>query len=152
MLETREQLVIEALTEALERMAYMVVVPPEKELAAPDQSVLARMYFYGPISGMVEILAGSEFMQLLAANVMGIDPSESEAHEQGVDALKELVNTTCGVLLPMLATTPEEIFDVTVPEAETLHNAEAWHRYVKQYQAAILDVEGFAVAVRILIK
>ena len=147
--ETSDNTMIEALSEALETMAFMVPMPPEEELPIPDESVLVRMRFTGPLSGTAELVAGKELLQMLAANVLGIEPDEEEAQEKGTDAFKELLNTTCGVLLPMLATTPKDVFDITVPESEGLGSVEEWQAYVARSDVTILDVDGCAMAVKI---
>ena len=147
--ETSDITMIEALGEALETMAFMVPMPPEEELSAPSESVLVRMRFKGPVNGTTELVAGQELLEMLAANVLGVEPDDEEACEKGTDAFKELLNTTCGVLLPMLTTTPEDVFDITVPESETLGNVESWEAYVAKSDVTVLDVDGFAMAVRI---
>jgi len=149
MLETTDNILIESLTEAFETMAFMTVMPPEDELPEPSDCVRVEMSFTGPSSGTVELMAGDDFISLLAANVMGMDTEETEAHLKGIDAFKELLNTTCGVLLPRLATAETDVFDVTVPSSESFpDDPQAWQSFVKDSAVTILDVDDNPVAVR----
>lgn len=149
MLDTCEKVMAEALTEALETMAFMIAAAPEEPMPEPVDSVLVRMNFTGPLHGTTELAASGEFMQMLAANVMGVDPDDPEAHVQGTDAFKELLNTTCGVLLPMLATSPEDVFHVTIPESEEIFGCDRWQHFIDQPGVTVLDVDTYPVALRI---
>jgi hypothetical protein len=112
--------------------------------------VVVSMGFRGPTSGQAELAASEDWLALLAANVMGVDSDDPEAQTKRTDAFKELLNTTCGVLLPKAATTPADVFDVTIPEARRLEGAEAWEKFVGQEGVTVWNVEGFAVAVRLI--
>ena len=151
MLETSEQILIEALTEALETMAFMMVMPPEDELPTPTQSIKATMDFIGPVRGNVELVASLEFTQAMAANVLGIDSEDSEAVSKGTDAFKELINTTCGVLTPRLGSTPADVFDFSIPQAEQFNTTADWETFIAQTGVSVLDVDGYPVAARLTI-
>ncbi|MCD6392549.1 MAG: chemotaxis protein CheX [Planctomycetes bacterium] len=144
-------LLIEALTEALETTAFMMALPPEEEMPSPTQGVLVRIDFNGPVSGTVELWTGSEFSQMIAANIMGIEPDDEEAQTKSIDAVKELVNIIGGVLLTKLTDSPSDMFNLTVPRAQEHLNSEAWEEYIAQDDVTVLDVEGFPVATRLLI-
>lgn len=151
MLETTEQVLMESLTEALETMAFMMVMPPEEEMPTPNESVKGQMDFIGPARGTIELLAPLEFTQAMAANVLGIDPDDSEAAGKSIDAFKELINTTCGVLTPKLSSSPTDVFDFSIPQAESYPSTEEWEKFVAQENVLILDVDGFPVAARLTI-
>ncbi len=151
MLEVTNDMLIESLSEALETTAFMMPLPPEEELPAPSQGVLVRIKFNGPVSGTVELWAGSEFAQMMAANMMGLEPDDEETQSKSTDAVKELVNIIGGVLLTKLADSPADMFNLTVPQAEEDLNSESWEQYVAQDDVTVLDVDGFPVAVRLLI-
>ena len=142
MLQKNESALTEAITEALETMAFMAALPPEEQLPTPDQCVLASIGFNGPTCGNIEMLAGMEFTWIIAANVMGIDCDDQEAQIQGTDAFKELLNTTCGVLLPRLASTSADVFNVTIPEAKNSSLGTDWELFVSQGGVTLLDVNG----------
>ena len=146
MLETTENVLIESLSEALETMAFMMVMPADDELPAPDQGIHVIMNFTGPTSGTVELVAGADFAQMLAANVMGIDSEEDEARTKSADAFKELLNTTCGVLLPRLAGSPADIFDLTLPQATDFADDDLWDELNANFTAPELVELGFFIA------
>ena len=147
----KTDVLVETFSQALETMAFMMAMPPEDELPVPDKSVLVHMDFTGPISGRAEILAGMELIEMVAANIMGLEPDDPDAQGKSLDAFKELLNTTCGVLLPKLASSPADIFDVTIPQANIFDNAEQWENYIKQPDVTILDVDFSPIAVRLVI-
>ena len=151
MLEISDNVLVDSLSEALETMAFMMVMPPEEELPAPEQSIRVDMSFTGPVRGKVELMADLDFTWNLAANVMGLDPDEEEAKLKGTDAFKELVNTVCGVLLPKLASSPKDIFDVSIPQAQTFDTADDWSKFITQSNATILDVDCQPMAVKLTI-
>ena len=148
--ETIDVTLMESLSEAIETMAFMMVMEPEEELPTPKQSVHVKMSFAGPVSGELEMLAGEKFTQMLAANLIGIEPDDEEAQSKGVDAFKELLNTVCGVLLPQLATSPADEFDVTVPTGES-YDLQQWQSFVAEPGVMLLDVDFNPVAARLKI-
>ena len=151
MLEISDNILVESITEALETMAFMMVMPPEEELPVPEQSIRVDMNFTGPVRGKVELMAGLDFTWNMAANVMGLDPDDEEAKSKGTDAFKELVNTVCGVLLPKLASSPKDIFDVSIPNAQTFETTDDWNNFITQSDVRVLDVDCQPVAVRLTI-
>ena len=151
MLETSENLLQESLSEALETMAFMMAMPMEDELSVPEQGTMVWMDFSGRVSGRVELLAGTEFIEMAAANIMGADPDDELVQSKGVDAFKEILNTTCGVLLPKLAESPKDIFDVTFPESEDFSDPQKWTDYINQDGVVVLDVDGFFLALRMTV-
>lgn len=151
MLNVSENILIGSLDEALETMAFMSAMPPEEELAVPSESVLVTMDFSGCINGKIEVMASKEFTWMLAANVMGIDCEDDEAHEQNIDAYKEFLNTTCGVLLPQFANSPEDFFDVSIPQAEVFSSSDDWDKFTSHPDTVVLEVDGTAMAARVTI-
>jgi len=151
MLETSEML-LEAVGEAVETMAFMCAMPAEEELPRPGSGVKVTMRFTGRVNGQAELAAGKDFVELLAANVMGVDSGDPEAQAKGTDAFKELLNTTCGLLLPKLAATPADVFDVTIPEATAIDSPEQWDALTSEEGMARWSVDGFALAARLTIE
>lgn len=152
MLKIHNNLIMESLTEALETMAFMMVMPYEEyeDISQPVACTWASMHFSGPISGTIELLADQQFTETLALNLLGID-DPTEARKKGLDAFKELLNTTCGVLLPRLATPESDIFDVTVPIGEHRNQEETWVNYTTQPDVIVMFVEEFLLAIQIKI-
>jgi chemotaxis protein CheY-P-specific phosphatase CheC len=151
MQEISQDVLVQSLTEALETMAFMMVMPPEEDLPVAGELVRVTMRFSGSISGMVQIMAGKEFLASIAANVLGGDVDDEEVQNKGVDAFREVLNTTCGVLLPQLASSAADVFNVTVPEDETFIGEDHWHKFIED-GAVVLDVDGNPLAGRIMIE
>ncbi|MCK4627419.1 MAG: chemotaxis protein CheX [Sedimentisphaerales bacterium] len=151
MLEISGNIMQESLSEALETMAFMMAMPIEDDLPVPEQGTVVWMDFTGRVNGRVELLAGTEFIEMAAANIMGADPDDDLVKSKGVDAFKEILNTTCGVLLPKLADSPSDVFDVTVPESEDFSDSQRWTDYIGQNGVAVLDIDGFPLALRMTI-
>lgn len=147
----QKNVLIDSLTEVLETTAFMMAIPPEEQLPTPEKVVLVSIDFTGPVNGTIELCAGSEFAQMLAANVMGLEPDDQEALEKSTDAIKELVNITAGVLLTKLTNSPANIFNLTVPTAQEEPDPNFWQQYITQNEVTVLDVDGFPVAIGLLI-
>ncbi len=148
MIETNT-ILCEALCKALETMAFMIAEAPEDQSDPPAESYLARMHFEGPVSGTIEILAGCELTRLLALNISGAEQADQD---KSVDALKELLNVTCGLLLPLLPSLPTDTFEFTVPELVSTGGAGHWREFVAQDDVIVLDVSGELIATRLRVQ
>ena len=148
MIETNT-ILCEALCKALETMAFMIGEAPEEQGDAPAESYLARMCFEGPVSGTIEILAGCELARSLALNISGDKQAEQD---KSVDALKELLNVTCGLLLPLLPSLATDTFKFTVPELVSTGDAEQWRQFVGQDDVVVLEVSGELIATRLRVR
>ena len=147
-----KHLLIEALTEALETAAFMMPLPPEEDLPSPSQGVLVCIDFTGSANGKIELWASNEFAQMMAANIMGIEPEDEEAKSKSIDALKQLAHITAGVLLKELTDSSADIFNLTVPKAQEQSDSGLWEEYVSQDDVFVLDVDGFPLAARLLME
>ena len=141
-------IVSEAITQALEKMAFLDAVVYIGEPEIPSVSITAEIEFTGPVSGAVRTIAGVDFAKTLAENVSGL-PELTE--QECIDAMKELVNVTCGLVLPMLADSQDDVFDVTVPHLTGSKERIYWQEFVESIDAVVLDVEGFSVATKLII-
>ena len=113
------------LDETLARVAEEVfgslafVLPAfEEELSAPPQaadSTAASISFAGPFDGTLALSASDELLPAVAANMLGLDFGEVPSQDVQRDAFKELLNVTCGNLLPALAG-QQAVFDVGAAE------------------------------------
>jgi two-component system chemotaxis response regulator CheY len=147
--EETGDLLIHALTQALETMAFLTIVPNDDDMATPDKTILAEMEFTGPKRGTICILAGVGLCRILAENIAGLDNVDDEG---SLDALKELANVTCGLFLPMVVSSTADLFDVTVPTVKTCSDSTAWDEFIADRNCSILNVEGHATAVRLTIE
>ncbi len=84
--------------------------PPE----AADRTA-ASISFTGPFEGTLALSASNELLPTIAANMLGLDFDEVPSQDVQRDAFKELLNVTCGNLLPALAG-EQAVFDVGAAE------------------------------------
>lgn len=142
-------IVTEAISQALEKMAFLDAMPFDEAFEAPSVTMTADIDFSGPVSGTIRMVAGSDFAQTLAENISGMFEL---TEEQCVDAVKELVNVTCGLVLPMIASSEADVFDLTVPHLAKSEDSVEWDDFASQEDVTVLNVEGHAVATRLILK
>lgn len=89
-------------------LAFLLVKPdelvPARRSSCPVWAYVARVEFIGPFGGEMQLGITEDLLHPLATNMLGIE--ENEEWPEGVireDALTELLNVTCGNLLPMIA-------------------------------------------------
>lgn len=130
--------------EVLEQLAFMFVDDPDGD--GPDEPLplaVATMQFNGPRSGTLSLAVPRDMAPALAANVLGLDLEDGLIAQAPYDALKELLNVTCGNLLTTIAG-DEPVFDLTVPEIEELP-ADAWDELHARPNTVYCVVEDFHV-------
>ena len=135
----------------LEHLAFMFVETPD-ETEMPGSSppyVEAQMTFSGPFSGRLCLAAPQEMCPEIAANVLGLEPDDEFVRERPGDSLKELLNVTCGNLLPALAG-EEPVFDLTVPELREINEVE-WQSILNAPEAQQFIVDDYPVVIRCFI-
>jgi len=141
-------IVSEAITQALNKMACLEVIPFDGEPDIPEVSITAEIHFTGPVNGTVRTIAGMDFARTLAENVSGLD---TLTEQECIDAMKEFVNVTCGLVLPMIVDSRNDVIDVTVPHLTGSKEREYWEEFVGHDDVTVLDVEDFPVATRLII-
>ncbi|MEN6386150.1 MAG: hypothetical protein ABFD79_13255, partial [Phycisphaerales bacterium] len=147
--EKKENLSLKALTQALETMAFMAVLPIDDEMIVPQQTIMAEIVFSGMRNGTIQILAGRDFCKMLAENIGALDTPDDIS---SIDALKELSNVTCGLFLPMIVSSTADVFDVTVPKSSTCDDSAQWKEFTADKNTTVVNVEGHAVAIRLNVK
>lgn len=141
MLKIDDKILCESISQVLERMAFMMLLPPEEEMPSPEQSVEVTIEFRGQVSGQVHLLAGTDLIEMIAANFIGVEPFDPEASEKRVDGFKEILNTVCGTLLPRLADSPADVFDISIPEAREYNRPYQWDALVQDNDATVMECE-----------
>ena len=150
MLETSYPLVVEALTEALETMAFVSLMPLEAAEAPPpaEPVVLVSIAFTGaPASGTIELMAGESFGAMLAANLLGTGPDDPDAAARARDAMLETMNVTCGALIRKIEPSAET-FEMAIPQVRDVPPP-AWSEFIAAGSGAmVFDADGNTIAVR----
>jgi chemotaxis protein CheY-P-specific phosphatase CheC len=128
--DTREK-AGEVFCEILEKMAFMFGDPAEADDLPPSSGNYHRtfMTFKGAMSGSLAMAVPVEMCAEVAANVLGVELDSELAEEQSCDALKELLNVTCGNILTAIAG-DEPLFDLQPPDIEAIENT-AWQAMLK---------------------
>ena len=139
----------EALSQAMETMAFMTAEPVQEEMIIPDRTLLVEMTYRGPYQGYIQIVSGLEFGRMIASNIGCLDDPDEQSVQ---DAYKEVCNVTCGLLLPKLSGSTADVFDISIPALTAADQAPAWESYVSQDNVSILNIEGLAVAVKLSIE
>jgi hypothetical protein len=138
----------EALTEAVGTMAFLSTGPVDDQMVGPDSPVLTEMRFRGPKSGTLQLFSGLALGRVLAVNIGSLAEADDQA---ALDAWREVCNVTCGLVIPRIAASEEEVYDVTVPSVRTGGQAPGWGPFISQDGSHVVNVEGFAAAVRLAI-
>jgi two-component system chemotaxis response regulator CheY len=144
-----ENLSVDALSQALETMAFMSVLPIDDQMVIPQQTIMAEIGFSGMRNGTIQILAGKNFCKMLAENIGALDCPDDLS---SLDALKELSNVTCGLFLPMIVSSTADVFDVTVPKSKSCDDSSQWKEFTSDKNTNVVNVEGHAVAIRLNVK
>lgn len=144
-----DNILTESLKKALETMAFLTVMPPEEDLAVPEKTIMAEISFSGPKNGTIQILAGLNLCKILAENIAALTEVNDETC---YDAIKELSNVTCGLLLPVLASSQADVFNLAVPTIKNGEDCPNWNEFVEQRNTCILNIEGYLVATRLIMK
>jgi two-component system, chemotaxis family, chemotaxis protein CheY len=140
-----------AFASVLEKFAFMFSEAVEKEeVREPSSDAIgATISFSGPVSGALEMILPAEMCPAVAANVLGVDPDDDMAVKRGEDALKELLNVTCGQVLTGLAGEKAE-FTVSMPETCRVDRAQ-WGERRRRDDTAAFVVDSHPVLLRLQI-
>ncbi len=138
---SRSETVADTFCDVLQSLAFMFAEPvPKHELATPGgPCVEARMGFSGAMQGAVALAVPEDTCVEIAANVLGMDAEDEVVMDRAHDALKEVLNITCGQLLVTLAG-KAPLFDLSVP-AVTDVDAGRWEELLAEEHAIALLVE-----------
>jgi len=133
-----------------EQMTFMFVEPldsPPPPTEPPYMCV--SMQFMGPFSGVLSLYAPGDLCRQVAMNVLGVDdPMEAGSHFKPCDTMCELLNVTCGNLLPELAGR-EPVFNLTPPRAFEIETAD-WEAITQDPDAQGFLMEDFPVYLKLI--
>ncbi len=140
MVDDARTVLAEVLCEVLESFAFAFGEPTEPaDCRQPNQPALqATMDVSGEVRASVALAAPVALCGEFAANVLGVDAMDQAAESNAADALRELLNVTCGRFLTALYG-EEPVFDLGPPQVQKL-DAEGWGEL-----AAEVDVLAFLV-------
>jgi CheY-specific phosphatase CheX len=81
----------------------------------------------------------------IASSILGVDEDTPEAEQKSVDALKEILNMTCGNLTTDLAG-EDEVENLTIPEVAELDRS-GWEDLKEQAETVTVMADQFPVLV-----
>jgi len=134
----REKLV-EAAQQVLEEAAFLFTDLAEgtpEDIMWEGTVVQAWLPFSGPVSGRFMLASSLALGGSLAADLLGLEPGDTEALEKVEDALGELLNMMAGLTLEQLLS-PLGCWELGVPEVKRMpagryvcqqSHAQAWAR------------------------
>ncbi|MBD3243365.1 MAG: hypothetical protein GF331_22435 [Chitinivibrionales bacterium] len=122
-MDKEQRKVIEgAFCSVLEKMAFMFAEPMHPPYEAPDTAdayMRVSMRFGGVLRGDMDLALPETICAEIAANMVGRADDAADASTQTVDAVKEVLNVTCGQVLTDLAG-DRPMFELSIPTAEPM--------------------------------
>lgn len=141
-----DQTVSTAFCRVVAQLAFMFAEPVKQGELPPAAGacVIVRMDFSGTLGGTTQLAVPSSLCVDLATNMLGTELDCEQAAVKGLDALKEVLNVTCGNILTDLAGT-EPVFSLTIPTASPLDLAD-WEVFQKQPGALSFLIDDYPAA------
>ncbi len=144
-----DEVLVAEFSDVLEHMAFLFAehVPLEDLPAPPEEGLLISMKFSGPIGGALRLAIPKRMGIDVMANFLGIDAEEATNPKMVQDAVKELLNVTCGHVTTSLAGA-EPVFSLTTPQVEDLAS-ETWESLKGGGHVAAFMVEEWPAILRL---
>ncbi len=136
----------EALTETLGTMAFCSVDSVNNDMEIPPRLVHVTMNYKGPKEGCLQLLGGWELGRQIAECISCVDDIDDRFV---IDAWKEICNVLSGLVIPAIADSQADIYDITVPVATMEERIPAWNKFLGLPGAQIINVDGCAVAIHL---
>ncbi len=107
-------------SDVLADLAFMFNDDSDEVQYSSDELWLESSVSYrGVAAGTLRLRCTRTFSVTLAANLLGVDPTDIDSDAKADDAVKEFMNIVCGQLITALHGT-EHVFDLTIPEIHVL--------------------------------
>jgi chemotaxis protein CheY-P-specific phosphatase CheC len=142
----------EVFSDVLENLAFMFaeVIEDEEVRQTPGAYLVAHMRFVGPIRGALRLAAPASMCAEIAANVLGLESQDAMVAAGSEDALKELLNVTCGHVLTALAG-EEPVFHLSVPDVWALPER-GWSELARSADTVAFLVDDYPVLLQLSIE
>jgi chemotaxis protein CheY-P-specific phosphatase CheC len=124
--EELKEVLIESMTDVLEKLTFMFVeeAEPEEMDVSGRELLKSRMTFSGEKSGSLELYSPKSKVVEISANVLGLD-EEDLSEEMYSDSFREVLNVLLGNILTAEYGV-EPVFDLSVPKVEAA-TEEEWN-------------------------
>jgi hypothetical protein len=141
-----------AVSDALSIMAFVSADPPQDTMPPSGSTLLTRIDFWGDAVGSLELVCPLTFGKMLADNVLGPIEPESGVPSQdqslrSADALRELINVTCGRMLRHTRSKLSGDVKMGVPTQKTF-DLTGWDAFVHS-GALVVEADGSKLAIKI---
>ena len=93
------EMLTEVLSSVLEEAAFFMIEPEPVPDSLDGDVFSATIDFEAVRGGQLRLTASRNLARNLAANMLGIDPNDAEADEQGRNALGEILNVLGGAFI-----------------------------------------------------
>jgi len=148
MLEISQPALEQALSDALETMAFITPLPPGDESPPRGPIVLSRIEYRGAANGALELACAQAFGAMLVANLLGCPADGPDASQRAADALRELINVTCGTILRSSDAIALGVIEMGVPTQAAFDLAD-WDAFIGA-RALLVDADGHKLALRLV--
>lgn len=141
----RRELLSSVFCDAMEKLAFMFGEPAEGDELFPTGKnyLTAGMTFTGDMSGEISITVAEEMCMEIAANILGINADEEQAMNLAIDALKEVLNVTCGQVLTAIAG-EKALINLSIPQVSEL-DASGWTETMNNTESIGFLVDDYPV-------
>lgn len=142
------EILCDVFVSVVEKLAFMFGDPvPTGELSPDDDDFIqAKMSFSGDHTGWIAVVVPTQMCTEIAANVLGMDEDDEEVLARGTDALKEVLNVTCGHVLTSIAG-EQPIFDLSVPVI-TKMDVDDWETFCQHDDTLGFNIDENPVLLR----
>jgi CheY-specific phosphatase CheX len=141
----------QALCETLGNLAFMFADPqdPDAPPSEPRNGLKVSLEFKGAAEGALELAIPENLAPEIAANILGCDEDDDEAITAARDSLREVLNITCGKLLPQLYG-EDKLFDLSAPLIGEMNQTE-WCEMQQDAGTVRYQVDEKPILVRLTI-
>ena len=89
----------------VEQLTFMFGEPSDKSAVLEDDVdyIVAQMDFTGDVKGTLSLAVPADCVVEIAANILGLDPGETEVASMVSDSLGEMLNVICGHVMVAIA-------------------------------------------------
>jgi CheY-specific phosphatase CheX len=108
----------DAISNVIEELA-MMATQTVNEFEEFTPTLQGWIDFTGPVNGKLSIRCRESLAQMLASNLLGMEPGDLKSNTVAWDALAELLNVVCGNLVSSLYDS-EKIFTLTPPQVDLI--------------------------------
>lgn len=140
-----ESLLHQVAGQVLEECAFLFTQPGPEPEVWPEPVTCATLTFAGPRKGKVELYAAHGLAMAIAADMLGLEADDPEAHRLADNSIAEIANVITGALVAELFGT-ECLCELGIPVVA--HEAPG-PRSESSFALTLIDLEGRPLDLRV---